>query len=87
METLRALGGRGPLTVQAFLTEGEPTLSEVNARFGGGFPLANAAGGHYPRWLVEAIAGRPPQPRVGQYERDLMMTRTLTEMYVRTLAW
>ena len=80
------LGARGPLTLQAFLTEPEPTLSEINARFGGGFPLAHAAGGRYPDWIVQMCAGESVEPRLGAYEADLCMTRAYAEWFVEASA-
>jgi len=76
------LGARGPITLQAFLTEPEPTLSEINARFGGGFPLARAAGGHYPAWIIQMCEDESVVPRLGDYEADLCMTRAYTEWFV-----
>jgi carbamoyl-phosphate synthase large subunit len=32
-------------------------LFEINARFGGGFPLAHNAGAYFTRWLLEEAAG------------------------------
>ena len=81
------LGARGPLTIQAFLTEGEPTLSEINPRFGGGFPLAYAAGGTYPEWILGMIAGETIEPRLGVYEKDLWMTRAYFEHFVKAPLW
>jgi len=78
-----ALGARGPVTLQAFLTDGEPTLSEINPRFGGGFPLTHRAGGWYPEWLLDLHAGTHRKPRIGDYESGLVMTRALTEYFVR----
>ena len=78
------LGAHGPITLQAFLTEPAPTLSEINARFGGGFPLAHAAGAHYPDWLLQMCAGKPIEPRLGDYQADLCMTRAYTEWFVET---
>jgi carbamoyl-phosphate synthase large subunit len=77
------LGARGPVTLQAFLTDGEPTLSEINPRFGGGFPLTHRAGGRYPEWLLDLHAGTPREPQMGDYESGLVMTRALTEYFVR----
>jgi carbamoyl-phosphate synthase large subunit len=34
-----------------------PVVFEVNARFGGGYPLAHAAGAHFTRWLLEERLG------------------------------
>jgi carbamoyl-phosphate synthase large subunit len=76
------LGAQGPITLQAFLTTPEPTLSEINARFGGGFPLAHAAGGHYPRWIMRMRAGESVAPDLGAYEANLCMTRAYTEWFV-----
>lgn len=82
LRALGNLGARGPVTLQAFLTEPEPALSEINPRFGGGFPLAYAAGGHYPEWIVEMCTGRSVEPRLGAYTEDLCMTRAYTEWFV-----
>ena len=87
LELIGKLGGIGPITVQAFLTEPEPTLSEVNARFGGGFPLANAAGGRYPEWIVAMCRGESLTPRIGSYQVGLYMTRANTETFVEHLPW
>ena len=81
------LGGLGPLTIQSFLTEGGPVLTEVNARFGGGFPLALAAGGDYPAWLLDLFAGSSVAPRLGDYEPGLFMTRSHVEHFVRQPLW
>lgn len=81
------LGARGPLTLQAFLTDGGPRLSEINARFGGGFPLTRAAGGDYPAWLVQLAHGEPVAPRLGQYRAGLYMTRHHTDHFLETPRW
>lgn len=81
------LGARGPLTLQAFLTEDGPRLSEINARFGGGFPLAHAAGGDYPAWLVQLARGEAVAPRLGEYQAGLTMTRYHTELFLETPRW
>jgi len=58
---LGALGGRGPLCFQAILDErGRAVVFEINARFGGGYPLAHRAGAHFCRWILEERLGRPP---------------------------
>lgn len=53
-------GARGPLCFQAIMTpEGEAAVFEINARFGGGYPLAHAAGAKFSKWLLEEAAGLP----------------------------
>ncbi|MDB5525365.1 MAG: hypothetical protein JWM58_3128 [Rhizobium sp.] len=36
-----------------------PKVIEINARFGGGYPLVHHAGATFTRWLLEEIAGLP----------------------------
>ncbi|SPJ23666.1 ATP-grasp domain-containing protein [Palleronia abyssalis] len=52
----------GPQGVMCFqmiddVTRG-PQVFEINARFGGGFPLADHAGAHFARWLLAECLGR-----------------------------
>ena len=82
-----AMGASGPLTVQAFLTRHGPVLSEINPRFGGGFPLALAAGGLYPAWLLDMVGGREVLPRLREYEPGLYMTRYHVEHFTRSPQW
>jgi carbamoyl-phosphate synthase large subunit len=50
-------GLRGPFCFQAFLEDEGPTVIEINARFGGGYPLAHRAGATFGRWLLEERLG------------------------------
>jgi carbamoyl-phosphate synthase large subunit len=57
---LALAGGRGPLCFQAILnSSGEYAVFEINARFGGGYPLAHRAGARFAQWLLEETAGLP----------------------------
>ena len=48
------------LCFQAFLPDdGPPSIFEINARFGGGYPLAHHAGATFARWLLEQRLDRP----------------------------
>jgi len=87
MAVAQELGARGPVTFQAFLSSRGPVLLEVNPRFGGGFPLADAAGGHYPAWLLDMVQGRAVRPSLGQYRRGLFMTRYSVEHFTDELPW
>jgi carbamoyl-phosphate synthase large subunit len=50
----------GSLCFQAILPDqGQPAVFEINARFGGGYPLAHQAGATFTRWLLEELAGLP----------------------------
>src|SRR3546814_2752125 len=47
-------GPRGALCFQAIVDDnGDASVFEINARFGGGYPLAHRAGAAFGRWLME----------------------------------
>ncbi|HEY7069470.1 MAG TPA: ATP-grasp domain-containing protein [Acidimicrobiales bacterium] len=76
-------GAYGPLTVQVFAGEdGGLAVIEVNARFGGGFPLAREAGADHPRWLVEEVAGLPSTADRGAWRAGLVMLRYDAAVFV-----
>jgi carbamoyl-phosphate synthase large subunit len=53
-------GARGVLCYQAMVApDGTAHVFEINARFGGGYPLADHAGAAFARWLMEARLGLP----------------------------
>lgn len=55
-----ALSGiRGVICFQVIMDPAGPAIFEINARFGGGYPLAHGAGAQFSRWLLEEAAGLP----------------------------
>lgn len=53
-------GARGVLCFQVIDDrETGPRVIEINARFGGGYPLAHHAGARFADWLVDEVTGRP----------------------------
>jgi carbamoyl-phosphate synthase large subunit len=53
-------GARGALCFQAMVDQaGHAVVFELNARFGGGYPLAHQAGARFAQWLLEETTGRP----------------------------
>jgi carbamoyl-phosphate synthase large subunit len=69
-------GAYGPLNVQCFSTAaGDLKVIEVNARFGGGYPLAHRAGAPVARWLIDEILGREPREPFDAWEDGLTMLR------------
>jgi carbamoyl-phosphate synthase large subunit len=81
------LGARGPVTLQYFIQPSGPQLTEVNARFGGGFPLTYRAGGRYPEWLLQDLRGLKLEPRIGDYAVGVRMTRHYREIFPASPAW
>jgi carbamoyl-phosphate synthase large subunit len=81
------LGARGPITLQCFIESEGPKLTELNARFSGGFPLTYRAGGTYPQWLLQELNGSTVESRVGNYEVGLRMTRHYVEIFPADTLW
>ena len=58
----KALNGKsyGALCFQAIIDDsGKAAVFEINARFGGGYPLTDRAGGAFAKWLLEEASGLP----------------------------
>jgi carbamoyl-phosphate synthase large subunit len=76
-------GARGALNVQCFLDkDGTITVIEINARFGGGFPLANRAGAKFPLWLLEPLLERPATV-TAEWQDGLLMLRYDDAVFIR----
>jgi carbamoyl-phosphate synthase large subunit len=81
VRTVETLGLRGPSCIQCFRKDGEiQGITDINTRFGGGFPLPLAAGGGYPELIVRMAAGEEPASRVGAHRAGVVMTRYLHQM-------
>nr|WP_228530833.1 MULTISPECIES: ATP-grasp domain-containing protein [Myxococcaceae] len=80
----RLPGAYGTLNVQLFLDEASGTVNviEINARFGGGFPLAWEAGAHLPRWMIEEVLGLPSTASQGAWRDRLVMLRYDSAVFV-----
>lgn len=49
----------GAWCFQAIDTGSQMGIFEINARFGGGYPIAHRAGAYFTRWLLEDALGQP----------------------------
>jgi len=71
----------GPANVQCFREpNGSHYLTDINPRFGGGFPLPLAAGGRYPELALALARGERPKPRLGEFEEGIVMTRFFSDL-------
>ena len=76
-----AVGIKGPANVQCFREpDGSLPVTDVNTRFGGGFPLPLAAGSRYPELALALARGERPEPRLGDFEEGVHMTRYFSEV-------
>ena len=77
-EALRLVG---PANIQCFRTpDGGLPVTDINPRFGGGFPLPRAAGGRYPELAVALANGERPEPRIGEFREGILMTRFFSQL-------
>jgi carbamoyl-phosphate synthase large subunit len=79
-------GALGCLTIQVMRHRetGEIFLIEVNARFGGGYPLTAGSGATYHAWLIdEHLRNQSVGDFFDDWESDLLMLRYDGEVFVR----
>jgi carbamoyl-phosphate synthase large subunit len=71
----------GPANVQCFREpDGTHLVTDINSRFGGGFPLPLAAGGRYPELALALARGERPEPRLGDFREGIVMTRFFADL-------
>jgi carbamoyl-phosphate synthase large subunit len=77
-EALRIIG---PANVQCFREpDGRLQVTDVNPRFGGGFPLPTAAGSRYPELAMALANGETVEPRLGDFREGVVMTRFFSQV-------
>jgi carbamoyl-phosphate synthase large subunit len=71
----------GPANIQCFReADGRHLITDINTRFGGGFPLPLAAGGRYPQLALALARGERPEPRLGDFRAGIVMTRFFSDL-------
>lgn len=68
-------GYRGQIDIDIFNMNGEYYISEVNPRFGGGYPHAYECGVDHMKLIVNNLEGRINSAAIGQYEEGLVMMK------------
>jgi carbamoyl-phosphate synthase large subunit len=80
-------GAHGALNVQVFVDgdvedPDELAVVEINARYGGGFPLSLEAGADFPRWMLEELLGLPSTAAPDGWRSGLVMLRYDAAVFV-----
>lgn len=77
-------GYRGQIDIDIFDINGKYYISEVNPRFGGGYPHAYECGCDHVKLIAENLQGRVNKADIGAYEEDIYMMK-YNEVSVRKL--
>jgi carbamoyl-phosphate synthase large subunit len=68
-------GWRGQIDIDIFDVNGEYFISEVNPRFGGGYPHAYECGCNHMAMITKNLAGQRNIKNIGSYESDVYMMK------------
>lgn len=68
-------GFRGQIDIDIFDCDGTYYISEVNPRFGGGYPHAYEAGANHMKYIVNNLQGKKNAPCIGEYESGVVMMK------------
>lgn len=79
---VKECGFTGQIDIDIFDCEGVYYISEVNPRFGGGYPHAYEAGVNDMKYIVTNLEGRTNVPELGCYEENVIMMK-YNEIMVR----
>ncbi len=68
-------GFRGMIDIDIFEIDGVYYISEVNPRFGGGYPHAYACGVNMPKRVLHNLAGHENKAAIGEYRENICMMK------------
>lgn len=83
-EFVNRAGYRGQIDIDIFEINGEYYISEVNPRFGGGYPHAYESGSDHMTLIVNNLEGKINDCIIGNYKENTYMMK-YNELYVREL--
>ena len=72
---VKECGWKGQIDIDIFDVDGEYYISEVNPRFGGGYPHAYECGCNHPRMILENLIGVANEKTIGDYEDNIYMMK------------
>lgn len=68
-------GFRGQIDIDIFDIDGEYYISEVNPRFGGGYPHAYESGCNHIKMILKNLQGKANEKHFGQYDEGIYMMK------------
>lgn len=79
---VKDVGFRGQIDIDIFDIDGEYYISEINPRFGGGYPHAYECGCNHMKLIVNNLKGESNKKNIGSYENGVYMMK-YNELMVR----
>lgn len=74
-EFAESAGFRGMIDIDIFKINGRYYFSEVNPRFGGGYPHAYECGVNFPKQIMNNLAGKKNEVCIGNYKTGICMMK------------
>src|SRR3954452_10094157 len=75
------IGLVGPANIQCFREPGgSHCVTAINPRVRGAVPLPPAAGSRYPELALALAAGERPEPRLGEFQEGVVMSRYFSQV-------
>ena len=72
---IEKIGYRYMIDMDIFRVNGEYYISEINPRFGGGYPHAYESGVNFPRMIINSMNGVENPSQIGAYDEDIYMMK------------
>ncbi|HAS92689.1 MAG TPA: carbamoyl phosphate synthase [Clostridiales bacterium] len=72
---VKKAGFKGIIDIDIFKVNGEYYISEVNPRFGGGYPHAYECGVNIPKMIINNIDGKTNDEVIGNYDEGIYMMK------------
>lgn len=72
---VREVGYRGQIDIDIFEVDGKYYISEVNPRFGGGYPHAYECGCDHMKYILNNLKGNTNQSCIGGYDEGVYMMK------------
>jgi carbamoyl-phosphate synthase large subunit len=77
-------GFRGQIDIDIFEISGQYYISEVNPRFGGGYPHAYECGVDHMKLIANNLSGKKNEEIIGQYDEGIVMMKYNEIMIARS---
>ena len=81
---VKETGYRGQIDIDLFAIDGEYYISEVNPRFGGGYPHAYECGCDHMTLICNNLAGKANEKHIGDYDEGIVMMK-YNEIMIRKI--